>query len=98
MNSTRLITVLLMTACLLAGWIVGSEGQVANAQDPVETVTETEALERDCHFEIPVGASLDGRPALLDQCTGETWRFDDGYDFASNTYSRPYSWVFVSRE
>ena len=98
MNSTRLIAVALMAACLLAGWIAGSGGQAAHAQDPVETVVETDEPESDCRFEIPVEAKLDGRPALLDQCTGETWRFDDGYDFASKAYVRSYSWVAIDRE
>lgn len=105
MISTKLITVLLMTACLLAGWIVGSGGQVAQAQDPVETTpVEPEPIEtvakvvRDCHFVIVPEARLDGRPALLDQCSGDTWRFDDGYDFDSKAYVRSYAWVAIPRE
>ena len=94
----RINLAVLVTVCLLVGWIAGSGGQVVGAQEPIETVFETEVPERDCRFEIPEEARLDGRPVLLDQCTGDTWRFDDGYDFGSSSYVRDYSWVAIGRD
>ena len=97
MTSTRLITVLLMAACLLAGWIVGSGGQVANAQDPVEIVTETEEPEREFRFEIPAYHASKAI-ILLDQCNGSSWWYDVGYDYSSNSYVRPRTWRIIEME
>ena len=99
MTSTKLIAVARMAACLLAGWIAGSGGQAAHAQETTEPepVVETQS-ESDCRFEIPSEVRLDGQPVLLDQCTGDTWRFDDGWDSDTNTYTSSYSWVAIERE
>ena len=99
MNSTRLIAVVLMAACLLAGWIVGSGGQATHAQETTEpeTVTETEEPERDCRFEIPYYHASKAI-ILLDQCTGSSWWFDDGYDYSSNSYVGSRTWRTIEVE
>ncbi len=97
MNSTRLIAVALMAFCLLAGWIAGSGGQAAHAQDPVETVVETEEPESDCRFEIPAYHASKAI-ILLDQCTGSSWWFDDGYDYSSNSYVGSRTWRTIVSE
>ena len=97
MTSTRLTAVVLLAACLLAGWIAGSAGQVAQAQDPVEIVVEKEQTERDCRFEIPAYHASKAI-ILLDQCTGSSWWFDVGYDYSSKSYVRPRTWRIIDTE
>ena len=50
----------------------------------------------DCHFTMP-DISLDGGRVLLDECTGNVWRFDSGYDWKKETYVRPYSFQPIPR-
>lgn len=96
MTSTKLIVILLLATCMLAGWIAGQAVDVPDV--PVETVETDPPPARDCHFEIPVQVRIDGSSALLDQCTGDTWRFDSGWDYDTGSYVRGYSWVAIERE
>ena len=91
-----LTVVLVGVVCLFVGWIAGGDG-VANAQTPPTTTLPIETPPPDCHYEIPFEARLDGHPVLLNQCTGDTWRFDDGWDTAQATYVRPYTWQRIQK-
>lgn len=48
-------------------------------------------------FRIP-DTYLDGGKVLLNQCTGDTWRFDTGYEYSESAYVRPYKWIAVPRD
>ena len=60
---------------LLAGWMAGGSSNSARAQTTTVTPAATPAPVP-C-FAIPYDVFLDGRPALLDSCTGDTWRYAD---------------------
>ena len=88
----KFVLVAVVVACLLAG---GS--YIVTAQE-TPTVTPSIPTPRDCHFEIPWDVRAAGRAVLLDQCTGNTWRFDDGWDTSAGEYVRPYTWRPIQRQ
>lgn len=66
-----LLGVGLCALSLLAGWLIGGGSNSVSAQiapPPPPTVC----------FEIPGGVLANGRPVLLNRCTGDSWRFDNG--------------------
>ena len=92
-NNTLALTALVALA-MLAGWLIAGERNQVNAQ------VATAQAPNLC-YEITADATLDGRHVLLDKCTGDTWRFDDGYEgdiFAGTLEKvRPYSWQRINR-
>lgn len=89
------LAIALSSLTLVAGWVLGGGNNAVHAQAAMSSASQL------C-FEIPHEARLDGRPMLLDKCTGDTWRFDDGYEgsaFAGTLEKlRPYSWQSINRD
>ncbi len=49
-------------------------------------------------FSIPADAYFDGGRVLLNKCTGEVWRFDDGWSTSEKRYTRPYRLKKITRD
>ncbi len=98
MTLQRLIAVLLVAVCLSVGWIAGTSELTVQAQTPplpTPLPTQPSVVQiEDCHFDVfdPSGNA----EFLLDQCTGDTWRYDDGYVYGQGQV-RPPSWVRLGR-
>ena len=96
MKSQRVLAALVAVVLLLAGWFAGGAGQAVQAQTETVPAPQTPVL-RNCHFYIP-GVYLDGRRVLLDECTGDTWRFDSGWNSETSSYDGLPTWRPIEME
>ena len=87
-----------ISAALLAGWLIGGgwNSVIAQTRPPSPRSRTPVAVTRapataNC-FEIPFDVRLNGGPALLNKCTGDTWRFDSGGSGSAG------EWVPVARD
>ena len=83
----KIIGVTVIVAIFFVGWMVGASETSVQAQT---AVGPPDTLLLPCHFEIvaDIGSyNLGTQSILLDQCTGETWRFYGGTDGTANWYA-----------
>ena len=86
----KLVLVAVAVACLLAGWLTGGGNHVVTAQ----TVPAPVPLPSECYT---VYDMIGDSNILLNECSGESWWYDDGYE-SEGGQVRPRSWRTLQRE
>ena len=79
---------------------MAAAGELVLEEEVLEVQIATTPQVRDCHYIIPNSPRAGGSVILLDQCTGNTWRFDSGWEYSTypdGSYVRPYSWQTIER-
>lgn len=67
--------------------------QIVTPPTPPPAVQPSVVEVQDCHYVIY--GNVEGYSVLLDQCSGRTWRYDEGFDYATRTQARVPSWAPV---
>ena len=111
MLNSKLILGVVAVGCLLTGWFAGSgELSVEAQRDRTDTTGRRPTIPRvtpetpttDCAFTVvDIAHHGDRGKILLDECTGDTWWYDNGWertgDFEGD-YLRSAVWRLISRE
>lgn len=93
----------LAVACVLAGWFAGTSRLSVEAQrrPTVERVIPGKIDQRDCGYAIVELTGTDRGDILLDECTGNTWWYDSGWQQGSGysgSFVRESEWKAIPRE